>query len=144
MSYHYETLSKRQPQWLVILTKFHDGSSKIVDFLLVVNFWLCPGFFESVSIRHPHSTLFSHTARMTLVSTSDQVLEPSQINASDFLQLQLLRKAIRTAILLRNVTQHFYKPPNFVCPKVGFHLLIKQSGAVGGIYKRNFEMLIQS
>ena len=31
------------------LTKFHDDSSKIVDFLLVVDFLSCLVFFESVS-----------------------------------------------------------------------------------------------
>ena len=36
MSYRHETWSKGPPQWYVILTKFHDNSSKIVDFLLEV------------------------------------------------------------------------------------------------------------
>ena len=47
--YFNETWSNGPPQWLVSLTTFRDDSSKIVDFLLVVNFWSCPGFFGSVS-----------------------------------------------------------------------------------------------
>ena len=35
--------------WLVILTKFYDDSSKIVDFLLLVTFWSCPVFYGAVS-----------------------------------------------------------------------------------------------
>ena len=31
LSYHHETRSKGPPQEIVILTKFHDDSSKIVD-----------------------------------------------------------------------------------------------------------------
>ena len=39
LSCHYETWSKRQSIEVVLLTKFHEDSSKIVDFLLEVNFW---------------------------------------------------------------------------------------------------------
>ena len=35
---------------MVILIKFPDDSSKIVDFLLLVKFWYCPVFYEPVSI----------------------------------------------------------------------------------------------
>ena len=51
LSYHYETLSKGPPNWPVTLTKFHDDSSKILDFLLMYNFWTCP-FFWSVSMSN--------------------------------------------------------------------------------------------
>ena len=35
LSYYYGTWSKGPSHWVVILTKFHDDSSKIVGFLLV-------------------------------------------------------------------------------------------------------------
>ena len=42
---------------MVLLTKFHDNSSKIVDFLLIVIFLFFPGFFGAVFIRlYPMST----------------------------------------------------------------------------------------
>ena len=50
LSYHHETWSK----WLaiegVLLTKFCDDGSKIVDFLSVVNFWPRAHISESVSM----------------------------------------------------------------------------------------------
>ena len=42
LSYHRETWSKGTPHNLFVLTKFHDDSSKIVVFLLIVNFWSFP------------------------------------------------------------------------------------------------------
>ena len=46
LSYHHETWPKKPPQQYVILTKFHDDSTKIVDFLLIVNFRPCPVFLS--------------------------------------------------------------------------------------------------
>ena len=43
-------LVKRTPIELVILTEFHDDSSKFVDFLLLVKFLDSPVFYESVSM----------------------------------------------------------------------------------------------
>ena len=33
---------------LIILTKFHKDRAKIVDFLVIANFWTCKHFFSSV------------------------------------------------------------------------------------------------
>ena len=61
-SNHHETWSKLQTQEVALLTKFHDDSSKIVDFLLAVNFWSWPDFFNlslallqhfDLSLTHP-------------------------------------------------------------------------------------------
>ena len=38
LSYHFETWSKRRAIEVVLLTKFHDDSSKIVDFLKIFCF----------------------------------------------------------------------------------------------------------
>ena len=46
LSYHYETWSKRQPHWLVILTRFRDDSYKIVDSLLPIKFLDSPDFMN--------------------------------------------------------------------------------------------------
>ena len=43
------------PPWLVILTKFRDDSSKIVDFLPLVKYLDSPAFYESVSICLIHT-----------------------------------------------------------------------------------------
>ena len=59
LSDHHETWSKGQPLWLVILTKFRDYSSKIVDFLLVVKFLDIPVFYESVSTYSEHFVHFT-------------------------------------------------------------------------------------
>ena len=32
---------------MIIFTKFHKNGTKIVDLLLMANFWVCPGFFAS-------------------------------------------------------------------------------------------------
>ena len=45
LSYHYETWSKWQTFEVVLLTKFHDDSQKIVDFSFVDNFDLVWFFF---------------------------------------------------------------------------------------------------
>ena len=42
--------SKGPPHGFIILNKFHVDCSKIVNFLLIVNFLSCPDFFQSVSI----------------------------------------------------------------------------------------------
>ena len=51
LGYHHETWSKGPLHRFVILTKFHDDSSKIVDFLLMDNFLTCL-FFWSVSMSN--------------------------------------------------------------------------------------------
>ena len=49
MSYHHEAWSKRPHHGLVILTKFHGDSSKIVDFFVVGQILiLCNFFFWSI------------------------------------------------------------------------------------------------
>ena len=59
------------------MTKFHDDSSKIEDFLLVVKFWSCPGFFESISMylifqkNLPIGWFSSHKSWMKWYSSSD-------------------------------------------------------------------------
>ena len=40
----YETWWKLSPHELIIFTKFHEDRTKIVDFLLMANFWKCPVF----------------------------------------------------------------------------------------------------
>ena len=49
LRYHHETCTKRSPQWLVILIKIGDDSSKMVDCLILVKFLDSPVFYESVS-----------------------------------------------------------------------------------------------
>ena len=46
LSYYHETWSKGPPHGLIILTNFHDDSSKIVNFLLIVNFLSFPVFLD--------------------------------------------------------------------------------------------------
>ena len=49
----------------VILTKFHYDSSRIVDFLLIVDFRSCPDFFESVSIGRGLTKICSQMEKNT-------------------------------------------------------------------------------
>ena len=42
----HETWPKLLSCWLIILPKFRGDWIKIVDFLLMVNFWQCPIFFS--------------------------------------------------------------------------------------------------
>ena len=65
LSYHHETWSKWCVNEVVLLTKFHNDSSKIVDFWLVVKFLDLPVFHESASIQ----ILCSYSKRMTLKPT---------------------------------------------------------------------------
>ena len=44
----HETLWKWLPYEVMIFTKFHEDTTKIVDFLLVANFWVCPIFFPHI------------------------------------------------------------------------------------------------
>ena len=66
LSYHHETWSKRPPLGLVILTKFHDDSSKIVDFLLLVKFLSFPVFYGPVSMVVWSSHFFRQSLKNTL------------------------------------------------------------------------------
>ena len=45
LRYHHETWSKGPPHWFVILTKFHDDSSKIVDFFVNSQVLILSGYF---------------------------------------------------------------------------------------------------
>ena len=47
LSYPHETRRKWLPHKVIIFTKFHEGRIKIVDFLLMANFLVCPVFFAS-------------------------------------------------------------------------------------------------
>ena len=44
MSNFFKTWSKWLPYEVIIFTKFHKDWTKIVDFLLMANFWKCPFF----------------------------------------------------------------------------------------------------
>ena len=44
-SYSHETCE------VIIFTKFHEYRTKIVDFLLLVNFWKCPVFFPQTLVQ---------------------------------------------------------------------------------------------
>merc|ERR1712020_299721 len=46
LSYPHETWSKLLPHEVIILTKFHEDRTKIVDFLLMSNFGTCLVFFS--------------------------------------------------------------------------------------------------
>ena len=46
LSYPHEIWWKWLPHEVIIFTKFHEDRTKIVDFLLMANFWKCP-FFAS-------------------------------------------------------------------------------------------------
>ena len=49
-------LSQNNTIEVILLTKFQDDSSKIIDFLLVVNFWLgISGFFSILGRQLPPS-----------------------------------------------------------------------------------------
>ena len=86
LSYHLETWSKWRSNGVVLWTKSHDDSSKILDSLLVVNLWSCLAFFESVSSivdfnpklnRWKHDNMFmNHNASklITLQNWSDPLL----------------------------------------------------------------------
>ena len=45
MFFHNETWRKSLTHEVIIFTKFHKDWTKIVDFLLMANFWKCPVFF---------------------------------------------------------------------------------------------------
>ena len=45
MSYPHETWWKWLPHEVIIFTKFHEDRTKIMDFLLMANFWKCPVSF---------------------------------------------------------------------------------------------------
>ena len=47
----YDTWSKLSPHELIILTKFHKDWAKIMEFLLIVNFWMCAGFFTQTLVK---------------------------------------------------------------------------------------------
>ena len=48
LSHHYQTWSYWRTHEVILLTKFCDNSSKIEDFLLLVNVWSSPRFFISL------------------------------------------------------------------------------------------------
>ena len=45
LSNPHETWWKLSSHEVIIFTKFHEDRTKIVDFLLMANFWKCPVFF---------------------------------------------------------------------------------------------------
>ena len=45
LSYPHETWWKWLPHEVIILTKFYEDRTKIVDFLLMANYWVCSNFF---------------------------------------------------------------------------------------------------
>ena len=59
LSNPYETWWKWLPHEAIIFTKFHEDGTKIVDFLLLANFWKCPVFFpQTLQLWIPrHRTL---------------------------------------------------------------------------------------
>ena len=46
LSYPHVTRGKSSPLEVIIFPKFHENSTKIVDFLLMDNFWMCLVFFD--------------------------------------------------------------------------------------------------
>ena len=48
--YSHETWSKWSTHELITLTKFHEDTTKIIDFLLTATFELCPIFYASPSM----------------------------------------------------------------------------------------------
>ena len=80
LSHHHETWSKRPPHWFIILTKFYDDCSKIVDILLIVNFWSCPDIFW-ISLYALKHMLKSHLTRPQNWKKKSKILNYQFISA---------------------------------------------------------------
>ena len=69
MSNPYETWWKWLTHDVINFTKFHEDWTKIVDFLLRVNFWMCPGFFAQTLLKSIFVYCVDNTQLVTSVTT---------------------------------------------------------------------------
>ena len=81
LSNPHETLSKWSTHEVNIFTKFHEDQTRIVDFLPMVNFWMCP-FLSSDSILFTLLTsfhLFSRSSKMARICCCDSHVQAALV-----------------------------------------------------------------
>ena len=66
LSYPYETWWKLLTLDVITFTKFHEVRTKIVDFLLMANFWKCPVFLPQTLVQNPQRGFMWNSIVITL------------------------------------------------------------------------------